>query len=170
VAGVRNGRLAQLTIAAAVLATAPSAAAFERQWHLGADFGAATLSRGEGSTGLAGGGHLAYGLSDAFNAMLEIDASHHLSLGRNVYSASLGAAYTIDITRWVPYVGALVGGYRMYGSNGRDSIGVQLALGMDYQVARHWAAGLQFRLHEILTGETATYTTTLVRIEYLWGF
>jgi hypothetical protein len=170
VAVVHNGRLVATAFATSALAFAPAAESFERQWHVGADVGTATMFRDGGSTGMAVGGHLAYGLSDAFNAMLEVDASHHLALARNVYSASLGAAYTIDITRWVPYVGALVGGYRMYGSSGRDSFGVQFAAGMDYQMARNWAAGLQFRLHEILTGETSTYTTTFVRIEYLWGF
>jgi opacity protein-like surface antigen len=167
---VRNGRLAAVAVVPAALACAQSAAAFERQWHAGADVGIATLFKGPGSTNLAGGAHLAYGLSDAFNAMLEVDVSRHPSIGQTVYSAGLGACYTIDVIRWVPYAGLLAGGYRLAGDPSSSAFGVQFAAGMDYQFNRNLAAGLQFRFHELLTGDTASYTTTLLRIEYLWGF
>jgi opacity protein-like surface antigen len=167
---VRNGRLAAVGVGLVALACAPSAAAFERQWHAGGDIGMATLFSGGGSTGLAGGGHLAYGLSDAFNAMLELDVSRHPSLGETVYSAGLGACYTLDVTRWVPYGGLLAGGYRIVGTPSSSSFGVQIAVGIDYQFKRNLAAGLQLRFHEMLVGDMASYTTTLLRIEYLWGF
>jgi opacity protein-like surface antigen len=170
VAAVRNGRLVAAAIVTAALACAPSASAFERQWHAGADVGMATLFSGDGSTGIAGGAHLAYGLTDAFNAMLEADVSRHPSLGQTVYSAGIGAGYTIDVIRWVPYVGVLAGGYRFVGPPSSSAFGVQLAAGLDYQFSRNLAAGLQFRFHELLTGDTNSYTTTLLRIEYLWGF
>jgi hypothetical protein len=165
-----TAKLAAAAIASSVLGWTGGSAAFERQWHAGADVGMGHISLGDGSTGLAGGAHLAYGLSDAFNAMFEFDVSRHPDIGRTVYSTALGAAYTLDITRWVPYAGVLVGGYRLAGAPGRDSLGVQLAAGMDYQIGRSWATGVQFRYHQILTGETAAYTTTLFRFEYLWGF
>jgi hypothetical protein len=167
---VRNGHLAAIALVPLALTCAPPASAFERQWHAGADVGMATLFSGEGSTYLAGGGHLAYGLSDAFNAMLEIDASPHPNLQKTVYSTGLGVAYTLDVTRWVPYAGLLAGGYQIVGTSGRSALGAQLAIGIDYQFKRNLAAGLQFRFHEILTGNATAYATTLLRIEYLWGF
>jgi hypothetical protein len=151
------------------------ARAFERQWHAGADVGFADLFGDHGSVGWGAGGHMAYGLNDAFNALLDVTWSHHGDVRTNVASAALGAAYTLDVTRLVPYGGALVGGYRVSGDTTANVLGLQLVLGADYQWSRQFALGLELRWHQSLftwshTMDSLSYTTTFVRAEYLWGY
>jgi hypothetical protein len=129
---------------------AAEASAFERQWHAGADVGFADLLGDRGSIGWGAGGHMAYGLTDAFNALLDVTWSHHGAVRTNVASAALGAAYTLDVTRIVPYGGALVGGYRVSGDSTANVLGVQLVLGADYQWSRQFALGLEVRWHQSL--------------------
>jgi hypothetical protein len=172
-----------MALAASMLAPS-SAAAFERQWHVGVDAGYAVVFDG-GASGFGGGAHAAYGLSDSFNAMLELGITHHpgaaVSLGsgdgakvfslETIASGALGIAYTIDVARAVPYVGLLAGGYRL-GDLSPMSPGGQIALGLDYQLERNWAIGAQLRFHTIFNPDTGAlpYATTFLRAEYLWGF
>src|SRR3954451_19175638 len=138
-----------LPMACAVLVTvfAARAQAFERQWHAGVDAGYATLFVDEGS-GFGGGAHLAYGLSDAFNAMVELDLTRHPSAHytfddgaggpttsrevTTVWSGAVGAAYTLDVTQWVPYAGLLAAAYHLTGDEAKTAPGFQIALGLDY--------------------------------------
>jgi hypothetical protein len=158
--------------------------AFERQWHAGVDAGYAALFEG-GASGFGGGAHAAYGLTDAFNVMLEVDVTRHpsasVTLGpdsapktfslETVVSGGAGLAYTIDIARAVPYVGVLAAGYHLSDLSS-ISPGGQIALGLDYQLERNWAVGAQIRVHTIFTADAGTiaYMTTFLRLEYLWGF
>jgi opacity protein-like surface antigen len=153
--------------------TSTNAWAFERQWHAGIDLGYANLFLADGSAGFGGGGHLAYGLSDAFNAMLELDVTRHPGLGTTLLSGAVGAAYTLDVTQWVPYAGLLAGVYHLTGDWAKTAPGFQIALGLDYQFERHWAAGFQIRYHDVFAGDPVdrfSYTTIFLRAEYLWGF
>jgi hypothetical protein len=163
---------------------ARTAHAFERQWHVGIDAGYAVILD-EGVSGFGGGAHAAYGLSDSFNAMLELDVTRHPGAGiasgqganatvtslETIASGGAGIAYTIDVARAVPYVGLLAAGYRV-GALSAFSPGGQIALGLDYQLERNWAVGAQLRMHTIFTADAGTlaYATTFVRLEYLWGF
>jgi Outer membrane protein beta-barrel domain len=162
-----------LVAAALVLLASPRASAYERQWHAGADAGLASLFGDHSSGGFGTGAHLAYGLSDVFNAMLELDYTHHSSANTSVWSSGVGLAYTLDVARIVPYAGLLVGGYRLTNKLYTTSPGAQIALGVDYQIDRHWAAGLQIRMHTIFAPDpvgTLAYGTTFLRFEYVWGF
>ena len=155
-----------------ILLTPSRAGAFERQWHAGVDAGYASLFGGHSSSAYGGGAHLGYGLSDAFNALLEVDVTRHPSTMTSVWSSGLGVAYTFDVARAVPYAGLLAGGYKLAGDLSTTAPGVQFALGLDYQIDRHWAAGLQLRLHTIFASDpigTVAYATTFIRFEYLWG-
>ena len=161
-----------------------SASAFERQWHVGIDGGYALIFD-PGVSGFGGGAHAAYGITDSFNAMMELDVTRHpdasLTLGtgdnaktfslETIVSGAAGIAYTIDVARAVPYVGVLAAGYRL-GDLSSFSPGGQLALGLDYQLERNWAIGAQIRMHTIFTADAGTiaYGTTFLRFEYLWGF
>ncbi len=141
------------------------------------------------ASGFGGGAHLAYGLSDAFNALLELDVTRHPSAGTQgvtLWSGGAGVAYTLDVARAVPYGGLLVGGYRLNGELCGPSIGgepncvpstnapgLQLVLGLDYQLERNWALGVQLRMHTIFAPDPVgilAYGTTFLRVEYLWGF
>ena len=158
--------------AALVVAVSPHAEAYERQWHAGIDVGYASLFGDHSSGGPGGGAHLAYGLTDAFNAMLDVDVSHHGSAHTNVWSGGAGVAYTLDVARLVPYAGLLVAGYKLSGDLSTFAPGGQLAIGVDYQIDRHWAVGLDLRMHMIFATEpvgTTAYGTSFLRAEYLWG-
>ncbi len=51
--------------------------------------------------------------------------------------------------------------------------GVQIALGLDYQIERNWAIGFELRMHTIVAKDpvgTVAYGTGFLRFEYLWGF
>ncbi len=72
----------------------------------------------EQSTALVFGGYGAYGLSDMFDANLELMASgHEFVPGQTtrVYSAAAGLTYKVDVIEWVPYVGGLLGWYAFDG-------------------------------------------------------
>lgn len=160
-----------LTIAV-VLLTASPGRAFERQWHAGVDAGYAALFD-QGASGFGGGAHLAYGISDVFNALLELDVTRHPGIGTTVWSGGTGIAYTLDVARAVPYGGILVAGYKLSGDLSATAPGAQLVLGLDYALERNWAVGAQLRFHTILSGDpvgTTAYATTFLRAEYVWGF
>src|SRR5262245_47757250 len=121
---------------AAVVCMAPRAWGFERQWHAGVDTGYASLFGDNSAAGFGGGAHLAYGLTDAFNAMLEADVTRQFSAGTTIWSGGLGAAYTLDVARAVPYLGVLGGLYGLAGDLSTFAPGLQFALGLDYQIER----------------------------------
>ena len=77
--------------------------------------------------------------------------------------------------RWVPYFGALTGGYRLSGGtldSDRYIYGVALQLGLDYQLSRHWAIGAAGQQHFLLTDISTypSYSTFMLRFEYMWGY
>jgi hypothetical protein len=157
---------------ALVLVTTSGARAFERQWHLGLDAGYAALFD-DGASGFGGGAHAAYGLSDAFNALLELDVTRHPGVGTTVWSGATGVAYTLDVARAVPYGGILIAGYKLSGELSTTAPGAQLVLGLDYALERNWAVGAQLRFHTIVAANpvgTMAYATTFLRAEYVWGF
>ena len=173
-----------LVAVTAWLSPVREAHAFERQWHVGIDGGYAVVFE-DGMSGFGGGAHAAYGLSDSFNAMLELDITRHpggsVALGAGegarvfaldtIASGAAGVAYTIDVARAVPYIGILAAGYRSVPLFPLAP-GGQFALGLDYQLERNWAIGAQLRMHTIFTADlgTVAYATTFLRLEYLWGF
>lgn len=166
-------------LVAVLLAIASRAEAFERQWHAGLDAGFAALSwNDELRSGLGGGLHAAYGLTDSYNALLEVGvSSHSVVAGQPMLVAShaaLGMAYTLDVVSWVPYVGLLVGGYQLSGFELRQAeyrLGFQAALGFDFRPSRSWAVGAQLRYHTFAQEPLqAHYMTTFLRFEWLWGW
>ena len=170
-----RARLFSISLFAAAIPffSSSRAGAFEREWHAGVDLGYASLFGDHSAGGFGGGAHLVYGLSDTFDALLDVDFSHHAAANTDVMSSGLGIAYTLDVARIVPYAGLMVGGYRLTGDLPTTAPGAQIALGIDYQLDRHWAAGLQLRMHTIFASDpvgTTVYGTTFLRFEYLWGF
>jgi hypothetical protein len=177
------------TLALAVAAPR-SAAAFEGQHHLGLGPGLGMLRIDDKSTMSIGGGagiHYAYGLNDTFNLMAE-GSSMVLALNQDqdtptspftrparIDGLGLGACYVIDILRYVPYVGLMGTGHMMSGgtlTGNKPLGGAALAVGLDYQFDRSWAAGVAIRQHFLLS-EMSTYpsfTTAFLRVEHTWGF
>jgi hypothetical protein len=180
-----------LTAAAILLAStaleAP-ARAVEHEKHLGVDLGGSMLVIDGKSTNDLGGTamlHYTLGLSDAFDLMFE-GAYSLVALGQHasgpktphtypewIANANVGIGYVFDVLTWVPYAGILVGGYGLSGGTiqGLKAMpGVEIALGLDYRIARSFSVGVAARQH--LLSETDTYksfTQLLARFEYVWG-
>jgi hypothetical protein len=183
-------RLVSAALSASIsIAFVRSAHAYERQWRAGVDGGYATLFGEPSAGGYGGGVHLGYGLTDSFNALLEIDGTRHPEAGASgmtLWSAGAGLAYTFDVAKLVPYAGLLGAGYRIVGDvncvtreDGRTACapyanapGLQIVLGLDYNFDKNWAIGAQLRMHTIFAPEpmgVLAYETTFVRAEYVWG-
>ncbi len=172
------------------LSTAGEAKAIERQHHVGLGPSLGVLAIDAKSTASVGAGlglHYVYGLTDQWNVMVELGSAivaadqgqDTLESPRNrpagVDHASAGVGYVIDVLRWVPYIGLLGGGYRLSGGTLPDPLllpGAAIAIGLDYQLSRHWAVGVAVREHFLFTKLSTypSYTTALLRLEYMWGF
>jgi hypothetical protein len=176
---------------AAILVAAPNAHAIERQHHLGLAPALGILSidrKSTSSVGLGGAVHYAYGLTDQLN--LSVEASSVVVAAdqkrdfpyspRNrpstVDNLSAGVAYVIDILRWVPWIGVHAGVYRLAGGEAMaESLflpGASAGVGLDYQLNRQFAIGVAGRQHFMFTklDTYPSYTTVLLRLEYMWGY
>jgi hypothetical protein len=183
-------QLSSLAIACAICAAPRDARAIERQHHIGLDPSLSMLKIDDKATVSVGAGlglHYTYGINDQFNFMAEGNASI-VALDQQqdtettprtrpaeVDHVSAGVGYVIDVLRLVPYIGLLVGGYRLSGGTLPDALvlpGAELAVGLDYQLSRHWAVGIAGRQHLLVTklGTYPSYTTLMLRFEYMWGF
>lgn len=174
-------RLVAATLGA-VLATAfgvatSSAHAFERQWHLGAGAG---ISNGKGlEMSPAVGVYAAYGLSDVFDARLELTARGYglaSELNPHQLSAMLGLVYKLDVLRWVPWGGVYVG-YQGFEAAPRQELlfkrhdaALGLGLGLDYAFSRSFGAGFTLRFDDALSNAEAATFDALLRAEYRWGW
>jgi hypothetical protein len=153
-----------------------TASAFERQWHLGAGVGAVL----PGETYQSGGAaalHLAYGVSDVFDARLTLTGSMHESEGElaqktSLGLATLGLAYKLDIIEWVPYFGVRAGGYYFseapLAPYSRAGGALGAMAGVDYSFSRSFAIGAELGYDELLP--EGHVSGGLLRAEYRWGF
>ena len=94
----------------ALSSAARSSHAFEREWHLGAGAGVSHGNALKVSPALAA--YAAYGLSDVFDARLELTArGYHTGDNQNpnALSAMAGIAYKLDVLRWVPWAAVYAG-------------------------------------------------------------
>jgi hypothetical protein len=181
-------RLASLVVSAAFALTvglfSARAVAYERQWHAGIGLGYGLLADDPVAHGFGGGLHLTYGLTDAFNAMVEVDLTGHPGDNLLIASGSIGVGYAFDVLQWVPYVGLMVGGYDLWSIADecgadvegippchRGRIGGSIPFGLDYQLSRSFAVGAQGRVHLLLLGDSPVmYVTAFARAEVLWGY
>jgi hypothetical protein len=174
-------------IAAMILAARP-ALAVEREHHVGVDLGATMFSvseKGSVDLGPMAGAHYAYGLTDAFNLMVEGSWSllstsepggKTVPHTRPTWEAhgSAGVAYVFDVLTWVPYVGILVGGYVLGGGtldNAKPLAGFSLAVGADYRLSRSLSVGISARQH--MMSDPSTYpefTQLFAQAEYTFGW
>jgi hypothetical protein len=174
-----------VSLALCLLGICAPAAAVERQWHLGAGLGAGTFA---GSAGLTpgAGAYAAYGISDVFDARLELtaitcDFSDPPGVDRTqVYSAMAGLSYKVDVIEWVPYFGLLVGYTRF--SEGpappqrsKNDVGFDAHVGLDYLMSRSVGFGVKLGYQGFLGNPPDSFTDTpsflfMVRSEYRWGW
>jgi hypothetical protein len=168
--------------ALAALLAAPAADAFERQWHAGAAFGYALLTDPGTFPGFGGRLHAAYGVTDAFNALAEVDMATHPGGQYFVLGASAGSTYVVDILEWVPYIGLTVGVKDLVLAATCDGPGeppchdarfaLGIPFGIDYTVTRSFAVGFAGK-YELLVPAAefpGTYFTAYARAEFIWGY
>jgi hypothetical protein len=161
----------------ALCGAAPSAHAFERQWHVGAGAG---VSNGQGlklSPALAA--YAAYGLSDVFDVRLELTArGYHIGSEQNpnALSAMVGVAYKIDVLSWVPWVGVYAG-YQAFLDPPRPAltfkqrdVALGFGAGLDYGFSRSFGVGASLRFDDALTRADTSTFDALLRAEYRWGW
>ena len=190
----RGGGWAAAAIAAVLATLASPAGAVERENHLGAELGCAILVVKDKSTPEVGAGigaHYTHGITDSFNLMVEgawslvaLDETRNAKTPAThpawMANADVGVGYVLDILRWVPYFGVLVGGYGLAGgsmSGAKVFPGVDLALGLDYRFGRALIAGIALRQHMLVDfsepafSETyPSFTQAFARVEYSWGW
>ena len=170
-----------LTLALALATLSRSASAFERQWHFGGGIGAASYSGTESGIAPALGLHAAYGVSDMFDARVELLGSHHSTTddrSLDVYSAAAGIAYKLDVIEWIPYAGLLAGYYYFNGEPApefRHDFALSALLGLDYAWSRNFGVGVALRYHGFMLDAPrsftdAAYFTGLARAEYRFGW
>jgi hypothetical protein len=175
-----------ISLALCLVGLSASAAAVERQWHLGAGLGAGTF---KGSSGLApgAGAYAAYGISDVFDARLELTAITYdfteppAPVDRTqVYSALIGLSYKVDVIEWVPYMGLLVGYTRFSGGpkpeqRSKNDLGFDAHVGLDYLWTRSVGFGTKLGYQGFLGNPPDSLADTpsfvfMVRTEYRWGW
>jgi hypothetical protein len=162
----------------AALCCAPrSAQAFEREWHLGAGAG---VSSGQGlKLSPAVAAYAAYGLSDVFDARLELTArGYHVGSAQNpnALSAMAGVAYKLDVLRWVPWAGVYAGYLTFLETPRADltfkrrDITLGVGVGLDYGISRQLGVGVTLRFDDALANSDASTFDALLRVEYRWGW
>ncbi|HEX4335665.1 MAG TPA: hypothetical protein VH062_07095 [Polyangiaceae bacterium] len=151
------------------------ARAGDDEWHAGGRLGVVHVAK----TGFepAVGLHGAYGLSDMFDATVEVLGSHHVgSSGTDLLSATAGVAYKLDVFEWIPYVAALAGYYGYAGAPGPhgehgSEFGASVQLGVDYLPMRELALGADVRWHASFhDGVNVPIYSATLGAEYRWGW
>lgn len=182
----RGGGWAATAVAAALATLASPARAVERENQLGADLGCAILVVKDKSTPEVGAGigaHYSYGITDSFNLMVEgawslvaLDETRNAKTPAThpawMANANVGVGYVLDVLRWVPYFGLLVGGYGLAGgsmSGAKVLPGAEIALGLDYRFGRSLTTGVALRQH-VLSDTYPSFTQAFARVEYSWGW
>ena len=139
--------------------------------------------RAHHASGFGGGLHLAYGISDTFNLLAEVDATAHPSAQWTVVSGGFGAAYVFDVLQWVPWVGAEIGPAGIVSTDPKCGLAtlepcsafrfnIAAPFGVDYQISRSFAVGVGGRFQVLLLGPTQPWMTlgAFARAEYTWGY
>lgn len=121
--------------------------------------------------------HGAYGLSDVFDARVELRSSLHSRAGKGVgltvlSQAAVGLAYKLDVIEWVPYFG-IRAGYYQFSSQPVTPFAERGGMigafgGVDYAFSR--SAGVGFELdYDTLLPDGGAFAA-LLHAEYRWGW
>ena len=148
-----------LAFLAAIAAGPRARAADEREWQLGVNIGAASVTADARSTwGFAAALNAEYGLTDAWALRADLGTSLHSvsSSGSSdtrptgtleAGTALAGVEYTIDVLRLLPYANLELGALQLAGAvqTPRVLFVAALGIGADYFVTRQWKAGAHFQ-------------------------
>lgn len=167
-------RLTPLLAPLAATLWAPSAQAFERQWHVGVA-GSIVLPNEGRARGYGPGLYGAYGISDVFDVRAELRSSFHQQLGKRdaftIHTGALGLCYKVDILEWIPYLGVRAGYFGQAGELGGWARGggfVGGFAGFDHAFSRSFAAGVEVATDQLLP--VGFLSALSLRAEYRWGY
>ena len=162
------------------------ASAFERNQGFGLDAGLSVLSVcGQAAeVGVAYGLHYSLAINDEFDFIAEVGgavtdlnpivtATSPTDRPSMLWNADAGVMYKLDIVQFVPYFGALAGGYLLRGGSlpsAQVLPGGEVAVGADYLLTRKWSVGLAIRELFLFTdlGTYPSYLTVTGRVELTW--
>lgn len=144
----------------------------EGEKQVAADLGMA-LAGGDGKAhpGAQVGAEAALGLTDTWSghagASYAFLPSQPAGGLRHLTTLSLGATYSLDVVRWVPFLDLGISVADLRGSSaGSQYLGPQVGLGADYLLSRGWSLGalarfdyLVLRLHG--SGSSRPWLTTI---------
>ncbi len=169
--------------AAATSLVAARADAYEHQYHFGASFGYDALFSVSTPHGFGGGIHFAYGVNDYINLIAEADATAHPGGQYTIVSGGFGAAYVLDVLRWVPWFGLEVGPAGLISLDPKCGpvatteactafrVNVAVPFGLDFQVTRSFAVGVAGRFQLLFLNQAPWETLgVFARAEYVWGY
>jgi len=174
--------IAALALCAAALLAPTRARAAEHEWHAGMSFGYSALFAPTDGNGFGGGLHLAYGVSDMFNLLADVDAIAYTDAKWAVVSGGLGAASGSDVLQRVPWIGAEVGPAGIISTDPHCGLAtlepchafrlsIAAPFGVDYKINRSFAVGASGRVQVLLLGDSPWLTIgAFARAEYTWGF
>ena len=175
-----------------VVAASSEAQAFERQWQAGLSAGYThfvnyAAVNAASFPGFGTSLSLSYGITDAINIIGHVDFSAHPGKAPVlIYGGGAGVAYVIDIVRWVPWIGATVGGYAVSNvgscaptadapcTTGRFALSP--IAGLDYQFTRKFSLGAVGRYDLLLFGKAGDPSSIdhaisiFARAQYIWGY
>jgi outer membrane protein W len=153
--GVRIGAVL-FAFAVSMLLGRVAAGAGESEWQVALRAGAGTVNiDGRKPWGIAGGLDVEYGITDAWAVRASLEASTH-SVSKvddmdmrpagsvQTRAALIGLTYTFDVLRLVPYADLQAGLIQLAGAvmTPQSLFAMQLGIGADYFVTRHFTAGL----------------------------
>lgn len=177
------GALGGVLVASLLLAD--TAAAHEKQLHLGLDASVSTTTFSEELAvgGYGGGLFVAYGLDDVFNLRAQFDLQiYELPeplTSALVYAPTVGAEYVFDVMQWVFYAGLLAGPANVAIQTEADrwQAQAQIPFGLKYlltgELDSPWALGLEGQYRVFLFGPEGSPVDTfagLLRFEYIFSF
>ncbi len=174
---------------AIVLGSTRTASATEHQWFLGGSAGYGFIDeRYRWYDGAAGFVQGRYGLTDAFDLQLEVSTAYYPKAFQLVPGARAGMTYAIDISRWIPEIGALFGfddvwtlscpsttldlgkvapPVRPCGHDLHPSLVIPASL--EFRVTRHFALGAQFRYSFMFVGDVSKQITMGASASFMTG-
>lgn len=171
------------------LSMARTASATEHQWSLGGTLGYGYLDDTyRWYAGSAAFAQARYGFNDAFDLDLELSASVYPKGSLFVPGARAGVLYIVDVSRWIPQIGALVGLDDVWtvscpptkltdGSAGPPvhacghDLHPSLVIpgGLEFRVTKHFALGAQFRYQFIFIGDVSKQISVGATASFLTG-
>lgn len=163
-----SGRWFAFGLAASALIVLPrEAEATEHELYGAVSLGHAQIdfTHGLARYGFGAGLHSRYGLNDAIDLTMNAWLYGFASDGRIAPGTSVGISYVVDVSRWIPSVGATVGVVDVIGLSceqdpARCRHDVRLALGVpitfEYRVLPDLPIGIRFEYQLLFVGEPSS--------------